>query len=265
MIASTPSGARLSPNSIRIRPRIGNAVIDNVSATNSANVSLSMFGATSEWISRPTPSPSANGRVMPTADTTNGLPLCAFRCWKSKSIPITKRSSTSPSSLSAVNASAVSLLKISADTPGRKLPRIDGPRIRPAAISPHTTGCPSLLAAMPPRRAKPMITASWISTCASSASVSIDSPLAAPCRFVSTAPAAVGGRARTSESAAPSDASSSCRGPRQAIRLVHTRAGGRGFEPRPQRSSSSRMSSTACASASTGPGGNVKSGCSGGS
>jgi hypothetical protein len=30
---------------------------------------------------------------------------------------------------------------------------------------------------MPPRRAKPMITASWISTCASSASVSIDSPL----------------------------------------------------------------------------------------
>ena len=180
VIVSTPSGARLSPNSIRIRPRIGNAVIDNVSAMNSANVSLSMFGATSEWISRPTPSPSANGRVMPTADTTNGLPLCTFRCWKSKSIPMTKRSSTSPSSLSAVNASAVSLLKISADTPGKKLPRTDGPRIRPAAISPHTTGCPSLLAAMPPSRAKPMITASWISTCASSASVSIDSPLAAP-------------------------------------------------------------------------------------
>ncbi len=99
LIAMTPSRARVMPKSIRMRPRIGSAVIENAVAMNSADPFKLASGDSTGADRYPKASPSANGSIrLKAATRVAALRLrFSFRCEKSNSSPIWNISSISPS------------------------------------------------------------------------------------------------------------------------------------------------------------------------
>ncbi len=99
LMAMTPSGARVMPKSIRMRPRIGSAVIENAVATNNADP-VKLDCADSTGAERyPNASPIANGaaRLKAAIRVTDVRLRFSFRCEKSNSRPIWNISRISPS------------------------------------------------------------------------------------------------------------------------------------------------------------------------
>ena len=174
-ITSAPSGECCSPISMRIRPRIGIAVIDIAVPMKRANDRLSMAvvaprAPSRGIISHARPIPRQKGATIPAT-----LTVAASRPWrrmweKSNSIPMRNRSRISPTWLKAVSdassppTAAAPRGKTRAESSGATAPKAEGPRSNPAEISPTTLGWRSQRATTAPARAASMITTNCTSS-----------------------------------------------------------------------------------------------------
>ncbi|MPN41511.1 hypothetical protein SDC9_189063 [bioreactor metagenome] len=156
-----------------MRPRIGNAVIENAVAMNNPAVSGSTPSGSRGVASQPRPKPKPKGSSSPAPATQATVRRClrSFRWPKSNSRPIWNISSNRPICDRICIGSGGALRNTRSNRSGASQPNSEGPSRMPVMISPTAEDCPRRTAISPPARAARMMMASCSKVKNSSASV----------------------------------------------------------------------------------------------